>query len=217
MDFITIPDMLGAGFYLPKPIPNRLEGTMKTSIGGLFKKRKQAEHANKALQEAGFKSDEITMLVHKKKVPLNYEHRVSAQELGISAAIGAAVVGFIAAILGLLIARGVVIIPGFNPDLTSGPYLEIITFALFLVQGAITGAILGVAIRLFTSRENAKITPTGIKRGGVLVVVNADDTQKEIAERVLRESDALDVENLTEKWDPNVWADFREIQPSVSS
>lgn len=190
---------------------------MKTSIGGLFKKRKQAEHADKALQEAGFKSDEITMWVHKKKVPLNYEHRVSAQELGISAAIGAVVVGIIAAIVGLLIARGVITIPGFNPDLTRGPYLEIITFALFLVQGGITGAILGAAIRLFTSRENAKITPTGIKRGGVLLVVNADDTQKEITERVMRESGALDVENLTEKWDANVWEGFKEMQPPVAS
>jgi|GEM_PF-1871739 len=211
MDFITIPDMLGVGFYLPKPIPNRLEGPMKTSIGGLFKKRKQAEHADKALQEAGFKSDEITMWVHKKKVPLNYEHRVSAQELGISAAIGAVVVGIIAAIVGLLIARGVITIPGFNPDLTRGPYLEIITFALFLVQGGITGAILGAAIRLFTSRQNAKITPTGIKRGGVLLVVNADDSQKEIAKRVMHENGALDSENLTEKWEPNVWEDFKEI------
>lgn len=211
MDFITIPDMLGVGFYLPKPIPNRLEGPMKTSIGGLFKKRKQAEHADKALQEAGFKSDEITMWVHKKKVPLNYEHRVSAQELGISAAIGAVVVGIIAAIVGLLIARGVITIPGFNPDLTRGPYLEIITFALFLVQGGITGAILGAAIRLFTSRQNAKITPTGIQRGGVLLVVHADDPQKEIAKRVMHENGALDSENLTEKWEPNVWEDFKEI------
>jgi hypothetical protein len=190
---------------------------MKTSIGGLFKKRKQAEHAYKALQEAGFTGEEITIWVHKKKVPLNYEHRVSAREIGISAAIGVVVGGIIAAFMGLLIARGEIVIPGLRPDFGKGPYLEIIAFTLFLVQGGITGAILAVAIRLFTSRENAQITPTGIKRGGVLVVVNADETQKEIAERVMRESGALDVENLTEKWDSNVWADFREVQPSVGS
>jgi len=202
---------------LPKPIPNRLEGTMKTSIGGLFKKRKQAEQAFKALQEAGFKSEEITILVHKKKVPLNYEHRVSAREIGISAAIGAVVGGVITVIIGLLIGLGKLQIPGLSPDFTRGPELEMMAFALFVVQGGITGAILGVAIRLFTSRENAKITPTGIKRGGVLVVVKGDDSQKETAERVMKESGALDVENLTEKWDPNVWADFREVQSSVGS
>jgi hypothetical protein len=195
---------------------SRMEGPMKNSIGGLFKKRKQAEQAYKALQEAGFKDEEITIWVHKKKVPLNYEHRVSAREIAISAAIGAVVGGIIAALIGFLIGLGELQIPGLSPDFTGGPYLEMMAWALFIVQGAITGAILGVAIRLFTSRENAKITSTGIKRGGVLVVVNADDTQKEIAERVMKENGALDVENLTEKWDSNVWAGFSKVQPSVS-
>ncbi len=190
---------------------------MKNSIGGLFKKRKQAERAYKALQEAGFQGEEIAIWVHKKKVPLNYEHRVSAREIGISAAIGAVAGGIITAIIGLLIGLGELQIPGLSPDFTRGPYLEMMALALVIVQGGITGAILGAAIRLFTSRENAKITPTGIKRGGVLLVVKADDTRKEIAERVLKESGALDVENLTEKWDPNVWADFREVQSSVGS
>ena len=195
----------------------RMEGPMKNSIGGLFKKRKQAEGAYKALQEAGFQGEEITIWVHKKKVPLNYEHRVSAREIGISAAIGAVAGGIIAAIIGLLIGLGELQIPGLSPDFTRGPYLEMMALALVIVQGGITGAILGAAIRLFTSRENAKITPTGIKRGGVLLVVKADDTRKEIAERVLKESGALDVENLTEKWAANVWADFREVQPSVAA
>ena len=190
---------------------------MKNFIGGLFKKRKQADQAYKALQEAGFQSEEISMWVHKKKVPLNYEHRVSAQELGIAAGIGALVVGIIAGFMGLLIARGVIVIPGLNPDFPGGPYLEVIAFTLFLAQGAITGAILAVAIRLLTSRENAKITSTGIRRGGLLVVVNADDTQKELAERVLKETGALDLENLTEKWDANVWTGFREVQPPAGS
>lgn len=190
---------------------------MKNFIGGLFKKKKQANRAYGALREAGFKSEEITMWVHKKEVPLNYEHRVSAPEIGISAAIGAVVLGIIAAIIGLMISLGGLQIPGFRPDFARGQYLEMMAFALFIAQGAITGAILGAAFRLLTSRENAKITPTGIKRGGVLVVVNADEAQKEIAQRVMKESDALDLENLTEKWDSSVWAGFREIQPSVGS
>jgi hypothetical protein len=119
---------------------------MKNSIGGLFKKRKQADQACKALQETGFKSEEISMWVHKKTVPLNYEHRVSAQELGISAVIGAVIVGILAGFMGLLIARGEIVIPGFRADFARGPYVEIIAFVLFLAQGALTGAILAVAI-----------------------------------------------------------------------
>jgi hypothetical protein len=49
------------------------------------------------------------------------------------------------------------------------------------------------------------------------VVVKADETQKEIAERVMKENGALDSENLTEKWDSNVWEGFREVQPPIRS
>jgi len=34
--------------------------------------------------------------------------------------------------------------------------------------------------------------------------------------RVLKEGGALDVENLTEQWDSNVWAGFSEVQPAVA-
>jgi hypothetical protein len=51
----------------------------------------------------------------------------------------------------------------------------------------------------------------------VLVVVNTDDTQKEISERVMKESGALDVKNLTEKWASNVWEGFKEVQSSIGS
>ena len=184
---------------------------MKNSIGGLFKQKPQADQASKALQEAGFHGEEISMWVHKKHVPLNQEHRVSPLEIGLSALLGAAVGGIITAIIGLLIGIGNVQVPGVRPDFSRGPFLEAIGFSLFVVSGALAGAILGAAIRLLTSRENARITSTGIKRGGVLLVVKADDSQKELAKRIMNENDALDSENLTEKWDPKVWEGFREM------
>ncbi|HEX6269126.1 MAG TPA: hypothetical protein VFZ43_02730 [Anaerolineales bacterium] len=190
---------------------------MKNSIGGLFKQKKQADQAYSALQEAGFHEGELTMWVHKKEMPLNDNPRVSLLEIGMSAAIGAVVGGLIAAIIGGLISLGGIQIPGFRPDFTRGEYVEAMAFALFIVQGAITGAILGAAIRLFTSRRNARFTSRGIKRGGVLVVVNAEDAREETAKRVMKENGALDLENLTEKWDTKVWDEFRQVEPSVGS
>ena len=190
---------------------------MKNSIGGLFKTKEQADQAYRALQGAGFKGEEITLWVHKKDVPLNREHRVSVLEIGISAVIGAVIVVIITAIIGFLISRSEIFVPGFWPDFSRGPYLEMMAFFLFLATGALVGAILGAAFRLLTSRENARITPTGIKRGGMLVVVNTDGTQEEVAKRVLKENGALDLENLTQKWDSKVWEGFKEVQPSASS
>lgn len=190
---------------------------MKNSIGGLFKTKEQAVQAYHALQQAGFQNGEITMWMHKEEVPRNYDHRVSALEIGMSALIGAVIVGVITAILGWLISLGGLQIPGFRPDFTRGPYVEAMAFVLFIAQGAITGAILGVAYRLFTSRRNARITSTGIKRGGVLLAVNADESQTETAKQVMQEHEALDSENLTEKWDSNVWEGFRKVEPTAGS
>jgi hypothetical protein len=193
------------------------EGSMENSIGGLFKMKEQADQAHRALQVAGFKGEEITLWVHKKAVPLNAEHRVSVKEIGISAVIGAVIAVIITAIIGFLISRSEIFVPGFWPNFSRGPYLEMMAFALFLATGALVGAILGAAIRLLTSRENARITPTGIKRGGILVVVNTDRAQEVLAKRVLKENGALDLENLTEKWDANVWEGFRKLEPSVGN
>ena len=61
---------------------------MKNAIGGLFKQKTQADQASQALQEAGFSSQDISLWVHKKSVPLNEERRVSPLEIGLSALIG---------------------------------------------------------------------------------------------------------------------------------
>lgn len=190
---------------------------MENSIGGLFKTKDQADQAHRALQAAGFKGEEITMWVHKKAVPLNTDHRVSVQEIGISAAIGGAIGIVLAAIVGFLIGGREVFVPGFWPNFSRLPYLELVAFALFLATGALVGIILGVATRLITSRENTRITPTGIKRGGVLVAVKTDSAREEVAKHVLKENGALDFQNLTEKWDSKVWEGFREVQPSVGN
>jgi hypothetical protein len=190
---------------------------MKNSIGGLFKQQTQAEQALRALQEAGFNRDDISMWMHKKSVPLNEEHRVSPLEIGLSALIGAVIASIIMAILGALILQGEPRFPGVRPDFARGSFIEMMGFVQFVIGGALAGAIVGAAIRLFTSRENARISSTGIHRGGVLLVVDASEDQKAIAEQVMKANGALDSQNLTEQWDSHVWEGFRKVQSSGSS
>lgn len=190
---------------------------MKNAIGGLFKQQTQAEQAYKELQQAGFDSKEMTLWMHKKSVPLNKDHRVSALEIGVSALIGAVIGAIITAILGSLIGLREVQVPGVRPDFARGPFLELIGLFQFVVSGALAGAILGAAIRLLTSRENARISSTGIHRGGILLVVNANENQKQTVEQIMKANEALDSQNLSEKWDSHVWEGFREVQPSRGS
>jgi hypothetical protein len=50
-----------------------------------------------------------------------------------------------------------------------------------------------------------------------LLVVDASEDQKAIAEQVMKANGALDSQNLTEQWDSHVWEGFRKVQSSGSS
>lgn len=182
-------------------------------VGGLYKGGEQAGAAVNALQEAGFQEQDITMLVRKPVKAPEFESRASASDITRSAGIGALLVGLIGALLALLVGTGMIpiqsLFPNFEPgDMGVTVGLTIITFLV----SAVTGAIIGAAIKLISSAEKASITPKGVMRGGLLVVVNVDGTQDETARRVMEQNGAVDVENLTEKWDPDIWSRYKGVE-----
>jgi hypothetical protein len=80
-------------------------------------------------------------------------------------------------------------------------------FVVFLF--ALTGTLIGAAIRLILSADRVKITSQGISLGGLLLTVNIDPSQQATVNRLLIENGAVDVENLSEMWDPEVWSRYK--------
>jgi len=105
----------------------------------------------------------------------------------------------------------VIDIPAFVP--LSSPFFTLNAFGLFLSEGIVTGAIIGVASRLASAREKPAFTRSGITHGGVVLAVNVDEARSENAKQVLEQTGALDLVNLSEKWDEGVWSGFKELQP----
>ena len=188
---------------------------MKNAIGGLFRGKQEAGLAYNALEKMGFDGDDLLILEEKQKELNSARNRFPGQSILISAGIGAVIGALLAALIAFLIGRGQITIPGFAPNLERGTFLELLTFALFAAEGAVTGAILGAAFRLLTSPHKVEITPNGIRRGGVLVVVKVDETEKDEAVQVMQQAGAADLENLTEKWDQRVWTRFEQLPPSA--
>ena len=186
---------------------------MTNFIGGLFKKTEQAEAAFGALKQAGFDKESITMLIRKQVPRPDFKKRPSAGDVFFSAFLGGILLAFVGAIVALLVGTGRIPTPGFMPEFEPGQlrtttYLAMISFAVsFLI-----GAILGAAYRLIIAPESPEITSRGVAKGALLVVVNVDDTQKKTARTVLEQSGAVDVENLSQKWDPEVWGRYRGIE-----
>jgi hypothetical protein len=113
---------------------------MKNFIGGLFQTKKLTYQAYRALQEAGFDDENITILLRKNTGIRPLRESVSIKSVAISAMIGGLLGGGLAALLGFLIGQGVIDIPAFVP--VSDPFFTLNAFGLFLAQGGVTGAIL---------------------------------------------------------------------------
>jgi hypothetical protein len=92
-----------------------------------------------------------------------------------------------------------------------------ITFILGYFQSKIETFIfqssVGVVARLAAAREKPVFTSAGITHGGVILAVNVEEHQSNNAKKIMQQAGAIDLVNLTEKWNPNVWSEFRELQP----
>lgn len=168
--------------------------------------------AYQALQEAGFDDKNIMILASKNK---KFRKRESGKikTVAMTAGIGALIGTGIAAILGYLIGQEIIVVPGFMPDFMSLPFFVVEAYILLLAQGAITGAILGVAFRLAFARKDPAFTRSGITRGGLILAVNTDESQKQDARQVMEDAGAVDMVNLTKKWNLDVWSKFKQLQP----
>jgi hypothetical protein len=192
---------------------------MKNLIGGLFETQELANQAYQALENSGFSSKDISMLIQRPRNRTIRATKVSIQDIAKNAFIGGLILGAIGAFIGFLVGSGRIGLPGMEPGLVdiNSAFLAVSIMA-GLVGGGLTGIILGVASRLLRSREKAEVMTRKIKQGGVLVTVSVGGSQSESrARRVMEENGAVEVGNPSEKWDLSAWISPNESQPSLAN
>jgi len=174
---------------------------MKNLIGGLFETQESANQAYEALQNAGFASEQISMLLRKPSRQTIRSTEVPIQDIAKNAFLGGLIVAAIGALVGFLAGAG--ILPA------TIPHQPLLVFAYTLggaIVGGLIGVILGAARRLLRSPEVAEVMTQQIEKRGVLVTVNVKDPQSESrVRRVMDEHRALEVGNAHEKWDLSAW------------
>lgn len=192
---------------------------MKNLIGGLFETLENANRAYGALQNSGFSSKDINMFVQRPRNRTVRATNVRIQDIAKDAFIGGLVLGTIGALIGLLVGSGRIVLPGLEPgSVELNPAFLAVSIMAGLVGGGLTGIILGVASKLFRSKEKAEVMTRKIKQAGVLVTVSVGDSRSETrARRVMEENEAMDVGNPSEKWDLNAWISPNENSPSLAN
>ncbi len=189
---------------------------MKKAVFGLAKSQEQADRLVKSLQDAGFKNNEISVLFssedaknlaqsdefkdfnksekREKKGTLAHEKHTKAPE---GAATGAATGGVIGGAIGLLAGVGTLAVPGLGLFVAAGPIVAALSGSA--VGGAL-GLLIGSFVGLGIPEYEAKKFESGLKSGGVLLCVHAnDDEYADLAKDVLERGGAKDVATSREK------------------
>lgn len=108
-------------------------------------------------------------------------------------------------ILGVLLGTGAIVIPGIGPLIAAGTLATI-------AAGAATGGVVGGAIGLLTghgiTNADSHLYAEGLKRGGTLVTVMAEDSQLDVFREIFKKHGAVDIEKRAATWTADGWVSF---------
>jgi len=156
-----------------------------TAVFGIFRDRSQAEQGVDSLITAGFRSEDISVLLPENVGTKDFaaEKNTKAPE-GTAAGAGAgAVVG---GTLGLLAGIGALAIPGVGPFIAAGPIMGALAGA---GTGGVVGGLIGALVGMGIPEYEAKRYEGMIKEGKILLSVHCDNSDwvkraKDVLERV---------------------------------
>ncbi|GAA5544170.1 MULTISPECIES: general stress protein [Brucella] len=159
---------------------------MKT-VTGLFDNYEAAKDAVARLENAGFPSDDISIVSHHRD---DDSESNAGSGAGVGAGLGAAVGGA----GGLLTGLGFMAIPGVGPVVAAGWLAATLTGAVGgAVVGGVAGGLIGALTESGVSEEDAHLYAEGVRRGGSLVTARIADERVSEADAILAGANPVDI------------------------
>ncbi|MGF1542152.1 MAG: DUF2382 domain-containing protein [Pleurocapsa sp.] len=148
---------------------------------GLYYSRDEAEAAVRALKEAGYNMNRVSVIARDSDRLDGHETtKTVGNKADEGATAGAVTGGALGGITGLLVGLGALAIPGIGPILLAGAEATAIATTLAGVGvGAVAGGLVGALIGLGIPEEKAKIYSDRVGRGSFLVMVTGTPTEIE--------------------------------------
>jgi len=166
-----------------------------TSVYGIFRTRAQAEDGVDRLIGAGFRTEDISVLLPENAGTKDFaaEKNTKAPE---GTATGATAGGVVGGTLGLLAGIGALAIPGLGPFIAAGPIMGALAG---LGAGGVVGGIVGALVGMGIPEYEAKRYEGRIKEGGILMSVHADNSDwVDRAKEILKQAGAQDISSTGE-------------------
>ena len=167
----------------------------KTPVFGIYRNYEEVERGVDALQAAGFRNTDISVLFPESSGTKDFAHEKNTKAPE-GATAGASTGAIVGGGLGWLAGIGALAIPGLGPFIAAGPIMAALAGAgVGGAVGGITGALIGMGIPEY----EAKRYEGKVKDGGILLSVHSDDsvwTKK--AKNILEGTGAQDISSTGE-------------------
>ena len=197
---------------------------MDRTVVAIYDSFQTANEAVRELVENGFPRETISIVANsiaaeRKMPPEPAVKGPVADETGAGAGFGAGIGAAIGVVGGLLVGLGALTIPGFGPVLAAGPLavaLSTLTGAgVGAVAGGFTGGLLGALIGLGIPEEEAEYYAEGVRRGGVLVAVQADAYNADQITGFLGKYHPMDLQAQAAQWRAQGWSTQKTVPAAV--
>ncbi|KIZ43462.1 MULTISPECIES: hypothetical protein [Rhodopseudomonas] len=148
---------------------------MKVTISRLFDNVVDAQHAIFRLEQAGVDEADISLVA-------NNSEKYFAPDYGSAAGKGAAVGAAFGGFGGMLAGLGMLLVPGFEAVVEAGWFAAAATGALVV---GVAGGLIGIVAEAGIATNQAEICAKSIRRGGSLVSVRVERSDRRRYEAVL--------------------------------
>lgn len=186
---------------------------MAKTVIALYDDLRDAHSAVEDLRTSNhFTNQDITLMAHDannrysrylEDQDVDVEETKSKTEADTGAATGAGIGAVVGGIAGFLVGAGVLFIPGLGPVVAAGPLAATL---LGVAGGAAAGGIVGALIGLGIPDKDAHRYAEGLRRGGTIVVVRADDQFADDAADILGDHNPVDIEKRAGLWREEGWS-----------
>ncbi|MFZ5719527.1 MAG: hypothetical protein ACOY5Y_08700 [Pseudomonadota bacterium] len=195
---------------------------MKRTITRLFNSHTEAMSAVTDLEAAGIPHDDISLIASNgdnwhdghKHDRAGDDDNEAAEGAGKGATTG----GLIGGGAGLLAGLGMLAIPGLGPVVAVGWLASTAVGAVAgAAAGGAAGGILGALKDAGHSDDEAEVYAEGVRRGGTLVSVRADEERAEMVERMLHGRSGVDAVDRGAAYRQDGWTGYSPDAPAYSA
>lgn len=174
---------------------------------GMFENTRDVDQVIAALTNAGFTKPQLGVIARRGIVK-------EKTSLVTTTEVGAIAGGALGGVSGLLVGLNVITlaIPGIGEAVAAVDLLTVLGATLLGAGiGAVGGGLVGALVGLGLPEHEAHVYAEGVRRGNILVTVQAPAEQMAAVTDIFTQANAVDVSTRRQEWTVEGWTQFEEI------